>query len=281
MRFVALLFLVFLSSGVTAAETPPSPVQEVHQGAYIAGQAMIDDKTPMPHGVVLLYDSRLGPPPAVGLYWRVPDLITPLEQDGSFNLEVMEGTYYLQIAQKNPSADIGPAVEKEYLYFHGDREGNALPLVVGSSGTLNLGRLRAFLWSPDMVRREKGITSVEGVVVDTDGKPVERAVVLAHYNPGAKGRPVFVSDRTDRKGRFQLRTNDGGTFFLSVRGVVGGGKPADGEYLNTTKDFEPVAVTLKKGERQQGVTLKVMKIERPIEMEDAGPQKREWRLMVK
>ncbi|HZV81294.1 MAG TPA: carboxypeptidase-like regulatory domain-containing protein, partial [Geobacteraceae bacterium] len=239
MRFVALFFVVFLASrSIAADQVPIPPAQEEIQPGSISGQVMIDDKTPMPYGVVLLYDGRTGPPPALGRYWRVPDLITPLGPEGRFALEVMEGTYYLQVAQKNPGGDIGPAVENEYLYFHGDAEGNALPLVVGKSGgRIDLGRLKAFLWSPDMVRRDKGITSVEGVVVDTAGSPVERAVVLAHYNPGAKGRPVFVSDRTDKKGRYQLRTNDGGTFYLSVRGVVGGGKPADGEYLNTTKEF--------------------------------------------
>jgi hypothetical protein len=239
---------------------------------------MIDDTTPMPHGVVLLYDGRTGPPPALGRYWRVPDLITPLGPEGRFSLEVTEGTYYLQVAQKNPGGEIGPAVENEYLYFHGDGDGNALPLNMGNSGRIDLGRLKAFLWSPDMVKRDKGITSVEGVVVDTDGKPVERAVVLAYYNPEGNGRPIFVSDRTDKKGRYQLRTNDGGTFHLKVRSVVGGGKPAEGEYLNTTKEFTPVAVTLKKGERVQGVTLKVKKIERPID-DETPKEKRQWRHM--
>lgn len=264
MRFAALLLLVICATGVSAADVMPvTPAGKTVQSATISGQVMIDDKTPMPHGVVLLYDGNSGPPPALGLYWRVPDLITPLGKEGRFTLEVTEGIYYLQIAQKNPGSDIGPAVEKEYLYFHGDAEGNALPVVVGKNGRMDLGRLKAFLWSPDMVRRETGITSVEGVVVDTEGQPVERGVVLAYYKSEGSGRPVFVSDRTDKNGRFQLRTNDGGTFYLKVRSVVGGGRPSSGEYLNTTREFAPVAVTLKKGERKQGVTLKVMKFVRP------------------
>jgi len=281
MRFAALLILVIFATRAGAADViPVTPAEKTARPATISGQVMTDDKTPMPHGVVLLYDSNSGPPPALGRYWRVPDLITPLGEEGRFTLEVTEGTYYLQIAQKNPASDIGPAVEKEYLYFHGDSEGNALPVVVGKSGRMDLGRLKAFLWSPDMVRRETGITSVEGVVVDTEGKPVERAVVLAYYRPEGNGRPIFVSDRTDKKGRYQLRTNDGGTFYLKVRSVVGGGRPSSGEYLNTTNEFAPVAVTLKKGERQQGVTLKVMKLLRPGD-ESATDEKRKKRLMVK
>lgn len=280
MRLTILLFLMVMATAYLAgAETLPLPAQQEGLSASIAGQVMIDDKTPMTYGVVLLYDGNSGPPPALGRYWRVPDLITTLGTEGRFSIEVGEGTYYLQVSQKNPGGDVGPAVEKEYLYFHGDAEGNAFPLVVGGGGRMDLGRLKAFLWSPEMVKREKGITAVEGVVVDTEGKPVERAVVLAYYNPEGNGRPIFVSDRTDKKGRYQLRTNEGGTFYLKVRSVIGGGKPASGEYLNTTKEFTPVAVTLKKGERQQGVTLRVMKLQRPLDDEPGSTEKREWRLI--
>jgi hypothetical protein len=279
MRLLVFLFLLFLAVPVHAdTGAPPSP-GDGGGLSTISGQVMIDAATPMSFGVVLLYDGKSGPPPALGRYWRVPDLITPLEKEGKFTLEVSEGTYYLQVAQKNPGSEVGPAVENEYLYFHGDKEGNALPLVVGPGTQHRLGQLKAFLWSPEMVRRDKGITSVEGVVEDTDGKPVARAVVLAYYNPTGNGRPIFVSDRTDAKGRYQLRTNDGGTFYLKVRSVIGGGKPASGEYLNTTKEFTPVEVTLKRGERRQGVALKVMKLQRPADMDQVPDGKREWRLM--
>lgn len=279
-KIIAGILCCWLVTAAFAADMPPVVTAADNLPGGLAGQVMIDDKTPMPHGVVLLYDERLGPPPSLGRYWRVPDLITLLGKEGRFSVEVKKGTYYLQVAQKSPGAEVGPAVEKEYLYFHGDADGNARPLVVGGNDHINLGRLKAFLWSPDMVKRDKGITSVEGVVVDTDGTPVERAIVLAYYNPEGNGRPVFVSDRTDNKGRYQLRTNDGGTFYLKVRSVVGGGKPSSGEYLNTTKEFIPVAVTLKKNERVQGVTLKVMKFARPTD----GPvteEKRERHLMEK
>jgi len=230
----------------------------------------------MPYGVILLYDKKLGPPPSLGKYWRVPDHITSLGKDGRFLLELEPGTYYFQVSQKNPGAEIGPASQDEYLYFHGDAEGNALPIVVSNGTSVKLGQLKAFLWKPDMIRRDKGITAIEGVVVDTEGAPVERAVVLAYYNNVGQGRPVFISERTDKSGRFQLRTDDGGTFYLKVRSVVGGGKPSKGEFLNTTKEFEPVVVTLKKEEKVKGITLKVIKMSRPIE-EPEDTERRDWR----
>lgn len=276
-NFPALFFLVFIASAACAEGVAvPETSSENLSLATVSGQVMVANNKPMPYGVVLLYDKSLGPPPSLGKYWRVPDNISPLEKDGRFLLELVEGSYYFQVSQKNPGAEIGPASEAENLYFHGDAEGNALPLIVSKGANVKLGQLQAFLWKPDMVKRDKGITAVEGVVVDGEGKPVERAVVLAYYNSGGNGKPVFVSDRTDKNGRYQLRTNDGGMFFLKVRSVVGGGKPASGEYLNTTKEFEPVMVTLKKDEKLKGVTLKVMKMSRPgVESEDV--EKRDWR----
>src|SRR6185369_12688258 len=246
----AFFFLVFLATAVRAedkAAVNSSPKEQ--SAATVSGQIMIGDNKPMPYGVILLYDGLLGPPPSLGKYWRVPDLITPLGKDGRFSLELADGTYYFQVSQKNPGVEIGPASENEFLYFHGDADGNALPIIVSNRSSVKLGQLKAFLWKPEMIIRDKGVTSVEGVVVDTEGKPVERAVVLAYYNNVSQGRPVFISDRTDKNGRFQLRTNDGGTFYLKVRSVVGGGKPSKGEYMNTTKEFEPVEVNLKKEEK--------------------------------
>lgn len=277
LKLVAGLFFFRLVTTAFAGDgAAPAVVVAEDLPATISGQVMVDDKKPMARGMVLLFDGRTGPPPSLGRYWRVPDLITPLDAEGRFSLEVAPGTYYIQSARKNPDGEIGPAYEKEYLYFHGDADGNALPLVVGSGSRLALGQLKAFLWSPDMIMRDKGITAVEGVVVDFDGNPVERAVVLAYYNPVGQGRPVFISDRTDRNGRYQLRTDAGGTFYLKVRSVVGGGKPTSGEYLNTTKEFEPVMVTLKKNEKLKGITLKVMKFARPTD-EGSPVEKRDWR----
>lgn len=275
MKLFFIMLLIFLSSTIcTGEQLNVAPVDAV---STISGQVMIDSKKPMSKGVVLLFDRNFGPPPSVGRYWRVPDLITQLDREGKFSLEVQPGTYYLQFSQKNPNSEIGPANEKEYFYFHGDSDGNATPLIVENSTKLNLGQLKASIWTPDIEQREKGITAIEGVITDTEGKPIERAVVLAYYNPQGQGRPVFISDRSDKKGNYQLRTNDGGTFFLKVRSVVGGGKPSAGEYLNTTNEFEPVAVNVKKGERLKGVILKVMLFTRPNE-DLQPPEKREWKV---
>jgi hypothetical protein len=229
----------------------------------------------MLNGIVLLYDQRMGPPPSLGKYWRVPDIIIPLDHEGKFFLELDEGTYYLQAAQKNPDAEIGPAKDRELLYFHSDGAGNPRPLVASAGASLNLGILAATIWTPDMVQRDKGITSVEGRVVDMEGKPVERAVVFAYLSQEATGRPAFVSERTDKNGIFQIRFHDGGTYYLKVRSVIGGGTPQSGEFLNVTSDFSATVVSPKKDERLKDINLKVKLFTKPGDSAESSP--RDWK----
>ena len=74
----------------------------------------------------------------------------------------------LQAAQKDPADEISPASKEEYFYFHGDAEGRAIPVVAETGKTVDLGILQAGLWSPELIRRENGITAVEGMVIDQD-----------------------------------------------------------------------------------------------------------------
>jgi hypothetical protein len=264
MKLYPRIFLFFLTVAVIAfsdtspgsAQTEPSPDRD----GTISGQVLIKGNTPMVNGIVLLYNKSMGPPPHPYKYWRIPDLISGTDKDGKFSVEVSEGTYYLMVAQKNPEGEIGPPKESEFLYFHGDAKGNPRPLIITPGAKINLGVLtKSFVWSPNMIPHDKGITAVEGSVVDREGRPVERAVVFAYLSKDAVGRPAFISDRTDKNGTYQLRLHSGGTYYLKVRSVIGGGAPEAGEFQNTTKEFEPVMVRLTKGQKLKGVTLKVEK----------------------
>lgn len=224
----------------------------------ISGQVMVTKKTPMVNGVVLLYNKNMGPPPHPYKYWRIPDSISSTDKKGKFSLEVPEGTYYLMVAQKQASGEIGPPRESEYLYFHGDAKGNAIPITAVAGKKLNLGVLsKSQVWSPKMVPHDKDITAIEGIITDRDGKPVEGTIAFAYFSSNAVGRPAFISDKTSTDGKYQLRVYEGATYYLKVRSVIGGGAPEPGEFQNTTKGFEPVEVTLKTGQILKDVELKV------------------------
>lgn len=73
------------------------------------------------------------------------------------------------------------------------------------------------------------------------------------------GRPVFVSTRTDINGKYQLRVHDGGSFYLKVRSIFGGGAPKIGEYVSAE---ESVKVIIKKNQQLNGVLIKAKKFSR-------------------
>jgi len=278
MRFFRVLsiFLIMSASVVFAEQSPQAGI------GTLSGKVMIKKNTPMANGIVLLYNSYLGPPPHPYKYWRIPDMIISTEKTGSFSVDLPEGTYYMMIAQKSPDGEIGPPSKDEFLYFHSDKEGNAAPLIIEAGKKLELGTLAtAFFWTADKVEREKGVTSASGIVTDDSGKPVKNVIVFAYLSREATGRPAFVSDRTDKDGKFIIRFFEGGTYFLKVRGVIGGGKPRTGEFTNVTREFKPTMIEVKKDEKLKDVKLQVKMFTTPAEQAPASPEKDEkvWKML--
>lgn len=278
MRLIRLISLLVLISVSTAFAEPPT-----QDGAgTLFGKMMLKEKSPMANGMVLLYSQSQGPPPHPYKYWRIPDMIAATGADGGFSIDLPGGSYYLMIAQKSPDGEIGPPSKDEFLYYHSDKAGNALPIVVEAGKKSDLGTLSgAFFWTADKVEREKGVTSASGIVMDDAGKPVNGVVVFAYLFREATGRPAFVSDRTDKAGKFIIRFYDGGTYFLKVRGVIGGGRPRAGEYMNVTNEFEPTMISVKKDEKLKDVKLQVKMFTTPADQSSpaAGKDEKVWRML--
>src|SRR5512133_713951 len=156
---------VCAATGGDAKSTPPAHIEKLRSidlnkpekvvGATVSGQILIQGKTPMANGIVFLFDKSTGPPPSrLDKYWRVPDRITSIDKNGKFLFEVIEGTYYLTAAQKDPDADVGPPQADEFHYFHGDEAGTSRPINVSSGSQVELGVLVPFIWSPDSIQRD-------------------------------------------------------------------------------------------------------------------------------
>lgn len=212
------------------------------------------------NGVVFLFDSSLGPYPSMTEYWRVPDRVEFLDDDGKLSIEVAAGKYYLIAVKRLPSLMLGPPIEGELFYFDPEPKGNPKAITVIAGKKTDVGVISAsvpFKRSP--AGRHKGMTAVEGVVTDMRGAPVEGAYVLAYIEPAMQDRPLYVSERTDKDGKFILRTGAGGAYNLRVRSFYGGGKPEEGELVNIDGPSELYPVNLKKGETISGVTLNVRK----------------------
>lgn len=262
MRVYASIFVVLLlSSAISFGQEFLRPGQAGTSSANsgtIYGQIKIPGETPADMALVFLFDAAQGPPPSREKYWRVPDYIETLDKDGAFSFDVPAGTYYFIAAKRARESEIGPPRDGDYFYFNGDAKGNPLPLTITNGTKLNVGVISgAYPYSRSMLLRDKGVTTIEGVVLDTEGKPAQWALVFASLTAATQGRPLFVSERTGKDGKFLLRVHDGGTFYLRVRGSYLAGAPEEGELLSDLEENMPTRITLKKEEKLQGITLKV------------------------
>jgi hypothetical protein len=104
---------------------------------------------------------------------------------------------------------------------------------------------------------EKGVTLIEGVVTDAEGIPVQGALILAYLTPNVQEKAISVSEKSDESGKFVLRVNDGGNYYLRIRGDYGGGAPKEGEIVNLSDPKDQIAVTVKKGENLKGLKIQV------------------------
>lgn len=223
----------------------------------LVGQFNKNGNTPLADGRLFIYSKAMGPPSS-DKYVRVPDQVAGLDKEGKFSLELPAGAYYLS-AIKTPEDGLpGPPAEGEAVYFKMDSKGEIQAFIVTAGNKTNAGVISSSTpFKRKMNIYEDGVTMVEGIVVDADGSPVNGAIILVNLSLGVQNMAAYASERTGKDGKFALRFNDGGIYYLRVRGEFHGGTPTEGEIVNINDPKEQVAVNIKKGEKLTGVTIKV------------------------
>ena len=242
----ALLMAVLLVAGSAAAD-------EIRTGT-LSAQFKIDAKTPMTDGMVYIYSPATGPAPSHERYWRVPDFVQKLDQEGRFSMELPAGEYFIGAIKRTGTTQIGPPREGDFLILALDEKKAPRKIRLGLGERLDIGVLsgaQQFKMVP-----AAGITGIEGTILDLEGTPVEGAMVFAYITPTVIGKPTFVSDRSDKDGKFLLRFHEGGTYYLKVRDNYGGGPPRGGAVLDGNKEEPLIKVTAKTGQITRGTQLK-------------------------
>jgi len=250
--FTAIIFVsVLVLSGTGLAE-------DVKVGA-MSGQLMIKGGGPLSGAIVFLYNTETGPPPSHNKYWRVPDVVGDADDRGRFSTELVEGTYCVGAIKRAGKRQLGPPFEGDYFILSLDEKGAPKKYQVKKGEKLDIGVLsEAVPYKKADVK--EGITAVEGYVLDGQGRPVEGALVFAFATSTIVGKPLFVSERTAKDGKYLLRVHEGGSFYLKIRSTYGGGPPVAHEVLDSYVQ-EPAAllkVTVKTGEIAKGINLKGM-----------------------
>lgn len=246
-----------------AAENMPGMAHRLREAdmdsGIIKGQVIQKDKSPLRNGSVLLYIKSLGPPPSVDEYLRIPNIIESTDKEGRFSIKVPEGTYFVSALKWAPkSKDVGPPRDGDPIFDLLDDKGQNKEVTVKNGSVVNVGVLpQSGIFSGKSQKFSSGITAVEGIITDSEEKPVEGAIVLAAF----QNHLVFASYMTGKDGKFQLRTNDGGEYSLTVTSRYGGGQPSPGDLLIVPEEgADQTRILLKKGERTKGINLKIKKI---------------------
>ena len=243
----ALLMAFLLVAGVAAAD-------EFRTGT-LSGQFRIDAKTPMAEGMVYVYNLATGPAPSHDRYWRVPDFVETLDKEGRFTMDLPPGEYCIGAIKRRGVTQIGPPLEGDFFTLAFDEKKLPKKFSVTKGEKRDIGVITG-VQSLQALSLAGGISGVEGTVLDLEGKPVEGAMVFAFMTPNVVGKPLFVSDRSSKEGKFLLRVHAGGTYYLKVRDSYGGGPPRGGAVLDGNKEEPLQKVTVKSGEITRGAVLK-------------------------
>lgn len=243
----ALLMALLMVAGSAAAD-------EFRTGT-LTGQFKADAGAPMTDGMVYIYNLAAGPAPSHDRYWRVPDFVEKLDKDGRFAIELPPGEYCIGAIKRRGPAQIGPPLEGDLFVLGLDEKGLPKKFTVAKGEKRDIGVLSG-AQPYKALPPAKDVTGIEGTVLDVDGKPVEGAMVFAFMTSTVVGKPLFVSDRSSKDGKFLLRVHEGGTYYLKVRDSYGGGPPRGGAVLDGNKEEPLHKVTVKNGEISRGSVLK-------------------------
>jgi hypothetical protein len=252
--------LAFLTACLFLIAAVGVSAQEIGKGK-ITGKLMTEDGKPMSGGSVFFFNAATGPPPSQEKYWRVPDAVAPIDDGGRFSIGLPPGKYYLG-AMKRISAEknVGPPAEGDYFLKGQDAMGNPKAFLVKKGETTDIGTIaEAAPFKRAVVKYSGGVTAIEGVVRDSEGNAVKGAAVFGYNKPAARGKPLFVSDRTGDDGKYILRVSEGGKYYLKVRDVYGGGPPKGGEIVGIYWQGIPVEASAKTGEITKGVDIQVVR----------------------
>jgi len=240
--------IAFLSAATVALADAPKP-------GNLTGQFMISTGTPMSGAVVYFYNLATGPAPSRDRYWRVPDHVKELDKDGRFTIQLVAGNYFVGAVKRHGAAKIGPPQAGDLFLLSLDDKGKSRKITVKSGETVDMGVISG-TQQPAESSASEAVTAIAGTVLDSEGKPVEGALVFAFTTPTVVGKPLFVSERSGKDGSFLLRVHEGGTFFLKLRNTFGGGPPLAGAVQDGNREEPLYPASVKTGETARGIVLK-------------------------
>jgi hypothetical protein len=225
----------------------------------ITGRIMVQGGGPLSGGQIIFFNVESGPPPEPERFDRTPDYVRDIREDGRFTVELPAGRYYLGATRKASGESIGPPREGDLVWRSLDKSGQPKAYAVRAGKQLDIGTMTGAAPLQPAVMKDRSVsTAIEGRVIDPDGQPVPDVVVVAFRTPNLQGKPVFISEKTDAKGRYLLRIAEG-TYYLRARNEFASGPPEPGQIVGFYGEGAAAPVTIKAGEVLKGIDFTVIR----------------------
>ena len=150
----------------------------------------------------------------------------PSGRDGSYLIDLVEGSYWLVARKRASGSDAGPLVPGDLQRIH---PGNPATVSPGAFTTvdLDLEEMRDLMFSRTGPRGPTA-TGIRGRITDESGAPVAWVFAFAYAGDDMRRVPDFTSALTAADGRFVIYLPAGGRYWLGARAHIRD-KPAPGE----------------------------------------------------
>jgi hypothetical protein len=235
---------ILLLSGCTGEDVPLQSPDSAH--------GLLQGQITTPVDGIYLYAYK----PGMDLYGPAFAVSEATGDDGRYQLQLPDGDYIV-VARKRVSGDaVGPVMagDSRSEFFNVTITGGVVELNL--TAPVKIGDQRNFTGDIDETQ-----TGISGLILDSDGQPVEGARVHIYDHVQMSERPKFVSAKTGPDGRYQVFLPAGGTYYLAARDKFGGPpKLGDlyGRYDQGT--IEPSAVVIREGEVLKNIDITVTKV---------------------
>lgn len=228
--------LTVLFPFIAFAQADNTIVKKTVEPGYVTGKMESEDKA-LIFGYVGFF-STSGRRPDPTRFWKTPDFIIPLRDNGDFNARVPEGKYYI-VSIKKFKKELGPPETGEHFFYLMDAKGPKA-IEIKSGMKLDIGTNRTV--PVTLVSEQEGLTVIKGIVTDEKGNNLSGIRVGAYSNFTVLGKPEYIARISDENGRYELRLPEGGDYYIVARSRPGG-PPISGDYYGRVgEENKPVAI---------------------------------------
>jgi hypothetical protein len=168
----------------------------------------------------------------------------PSGADGSYVIDLVEGSYWLVARKRASGSDAGPLVPGDLQRIH---PGNPATVSAGAFTVvdLELEEMRDLMFSRSGPRGPTA-TGIRGRITDESGAPAAWVFAIAYTSADMRRVPDYTSAMTAADGRFVIYLPAGGRYWVGARKHIRD-KPAPGEPYGLYEGSPDHAVAVEPG----------------------------------